>query len=72
MPTSKAQEWAQKRNRTKGRLKGMVVQLKNMKILTKVEKHQVQEALNTLESLLYFWDETNPESKKQWLGEDKK
>jgi Tfp pilus assembly protein FimT len=69
MPRTKAQEWAQKRNLEKYRLRVTLAQLKNMITLTRTEAMETRRAIVHVESLLSFWDETNVISKRLWLEE---
>ncbi len=63
------QQWAQKRNYGKARLKGMLAQAKMMskeEWILPNEQKKLDSVYLTLEKLLDYWDGQNPSSKNRY------
>ena len=68
--TTKAQEWARKRNGAKLRLMGCAAQIKILSrdiFLLPKERESLKVMSRILDILLKFWSEKNEESKRYYL-----
>lgn len=70
--SSNKQKWAQVRNWNKKMItgtKGALEMVRNSKATTREECYEIELALLYLDSIINFWDESNQESKSNYLEE---
>lgn len=68
---TKAQEWARKRNEAKWRLTGIAGSINQIMLhypITPGENAHLDSALDTIENVLIYWNESNSKSKKAYIN----